>query len=65
MICTNSHAMTQAMAEFAVATIVGSAGAVGQVSVIAVVVRLRSVARQGTTVSGIYTYPSGQLYPSE
>ena len=53
MIDVGTHTVVEAMAELAVASIVGSKSAVGQVSVIAVVVELISVARQGTAVSGI------------
>jgi hypothetical protein len=53
MIEAATHAMGEAMLEFAVPAIVGSIGTVREISVIAVVVGLISVARQGTAVSGI------------
>jgi hypothetical protein len=57
MIGATSHAMTEAVAEFAVATIVGAVGAVGWVSVVAKIIGLVSVARQGTAVSRVVHIP--------
>src|SRR5580704_13441619 len=52
-----THAMAEAVAEFAVPAIVRSISAIRQISVIAVVIGLISVARHGTAIGRIVYGP--------
>src|SRR5204863_2296884 len=57
MIDAATHAMREAVAEFAVSAIVRSVSAIGQISVIAIVIGLISVARYGTAIGRIVYRP--------